>query len=238
MSRETENVVLLLSGITTAMISIVGTYTRYVKPSLLPWLLTAAVLLIVLALSAIVRDIRRGHGDEDGHGHPHNRGIAWLLVLPIAILNFVTPPALGAQAAAPSAAAVSNGALHQAFPPLPAGRAPVVELPEVLRRVVNDTAGTLTGRLITIVGFTLKDKPPGVDLGRVVIFCCAADAQLARIHLVGPAAAIAAELPDNSWIQVEGTVVPAPRDAGALTIPDLTVTRVTQIDPPANTYSF
>ena len=60
MSRETENALLLLLGLATAIITITGVYTRYVKPSLLPWLAAVAVLLIVLALSAIVRDLRRG----------------------------------------------------------------------------------------------------------------------------------------------------------------------------------
>jgi uncharacterized membrane protein YcgQ (UPF0703/DUF1980 family) len=91
-------------------------------------------------------------------------------------------------------------------------------LPEVLQRFVNDTAGTLDGRLIAITGFTLK-QGAGNDLGRVVIICCAADAQLARIHLVGPAAGSAAGLPENTWIQVEGHVKPGRRDAGGSPFP-------------------
>ena len=51
MSRETENALLLLLGLATAIITISGVYTRYVKPSLLPWLAAVAVLLIVLALA-------------------------------------------------------------------------------------------------------------------------------------------------------------------------------------------
>jgi putative membrane protein len=46
----------------------------------------------------------------------------------------------------------------------------------------------LKDRLITVIGFALP-QTNGVDLGRVVIICCAADAQLARIHLRGPAIA-------------------------------------------------
>ena len=66
MSRETENALLLLVGVSTLIISVTGTFTRYVKPSLLPWLMASAVLLIVLALVSIARDIRSGPG-EDGH---------------------------------------------------------------------------------------------------------------------------------------------------------------------------
>ena len=73
----------------------------------------------------------------------------------------------------------------------------------MLQRAANDTAGTLDGRLITITGFTLKAAGT-VDLGRVVIICCAADAQLARIHLTGPASDMADGYPENTWIEVEG----------------------------------
>lgn len=221
MSRETENTVLLLVGISMAIITASGVFTRYVKPGLWPWLVTSAVVLIGLALAAIVGDIRRG-GPRTvdapggaGHGHSHRSGLVWLLVLPVLVLPvlvlmFVAPPALRPSAAAPSVMAVSNDFLRQKFSLLPTGSSPEVSLPEVLMREAQDTTGSLTNRTITVTGFVLNEAH-GVDLGRVVIVCCAADAQLARIHLHGPAAAVAAGLPDNTWIRVEGQVVPAPR---------------------------
>jgi uncharacterized repeat protein (TIGR03943 family) len=240
MSRETENALLLLLGLATAIITVTGVYTRYVKPSLLPWLAAVAVLLIVLALSAIVRDLRRGRDDNTGShehtGHAHRRGIGWLIAVPVLLLAFVVPPALGAQAAAPIAITLSPNELRQPFPPLPAGRAPEVSLKEVMKRVALDSAGTLNSRLITIVGFTLK-ADSGTDLARITIFCCAADAQLGRLHLRGPAAAAAAELPDNTWIRVEGTIAP-PGDATSPTIPTMTVSTLTPVDAPANTYAY
>ena len=240
MSRETENALLLLLGLAAAIITITGVYTRYVKPSLLPWLAAVAVLLIVLALSAIVRDPRRGRDDKTGSdeptGHAHRRGIGWLIAVPVLLLAFVVPPALGAQAAAPIAITLSPNELRQPFPPLPAGRAPEVSLKEVMKRVALDSAGTLNSRLITIVGFTLK-ADSGTDLARITIFCCAADAQLGRLHLRGSAAAAAAELPDNTWIRVEGTIAP-PGDAASPAIPTMTVSTLTRVDAPANTYAY
>lgn len=240
MSRETENALLLLLGLATAIIAITGVYTRYVKPSLLPWLAAVAVLLIVLALSAIVRDLRRGRDEKTGSdehtGHAHRRGIGWLIAVPVLLLAFVVPPALGAQAAAPIAITLSPNELRQPFPSLPAGRAPEVSLKEVMKRVALDSAGTLNSRRITIVGFTLK-ADSGTDLARITIFCCAADAQLGRLHLRGPAAAAAAELPDNTWIRVEGTIAP-PADAASPAIPTMTVSTLTPVDAPANTYAY
>jgi uncharacterized repeat protein (TIGR03943 family) len=239
MRRETENTVLLLVGISIVMITTSGAFTRYVKPGLLPWLVASAVLLIALALIAIIGDIRRGGPRPTDHSHSHTReaGIAWLLVIPILILSFVTPPALRPSAAAPSVTSVSNDVLNRAFPPLPPGDAPEVSLPEVLMREAHDTTGSLTNRSITVTGFVLNETQ-GVDLGRIVIICCAADAQLARIHLGGPAAANAAGLPDNTWLRVEGQVPPVPRQPNSVTIPTLRATTVARIDAPANPYAY
>src|ERR1700757_3046796 len=239
MSRETENTVLLLVGISIVIITVSGAFTRYVKPGLLPWLVASGALLILLALVAILGDIRRGgprtHDPAGDHGHvpSHRARIVWLLIVPIVVLIFVTPPALRPSAAAPSVRPVSNDVLNRAFPPLPPGRAPELSLPEVLMREAQDTTGSLKGRPITVTGFVLNEAQ-GVDLGRVVIICCAADAQLARIHLGGPAAAQAAGLPDNTWIRVEGEV--PPRQPNSPKIPTLQATAVTRIDAPANPY--
>jgi uncharacterized repeat protein (TIGR03943 family) len=241
MTRETENTVLLVVGISIVMITITGEFTRYVKPGLLPWLVASAVLLIGLALLAMVADIRRGgpriseEADDQGHAHSHRRGIVWLLVVPIVALCFVTPPALRPSAAAPSVTSVSNDVLNRAFPPIPPGRAPELSLPEVLMREAQDTTGSLKGRPITVTGFVLNEAQ-GVDLGRVVIICCAADAQLARIHLGGPAAGQATGLPDNTWIRVEGEV--PPRQPNSPKVPTLQATSVTRIDAPANPYDY
>lgn len=238
LSRETENTVLLLVGISMAMITASGAFTRYVRPGLLPWLVGSAVLLIALALVSIVGDIRRGApraNPQDGHAHSHRGRVGWLLVLPVLVLMFVTPPALRPSAAAPSS--VANGALNKAYSPLPPGAAPDVSLPEVLMREAHDTTGSLTNRTVSVTGFVLNE-PDGVDLGRIVIICCAADAQLARIHVRGPAAASAASLPDNTWLRVQGQVVAGPRQPHGVTTPTLEATAVTRIDAPPNPYAY
>ncbi|MCB1264071.1 MAG: TIGR03943 family protein [Mycobacterium sp.] len=244
MSRNTENVVLFLLGMCTAAIVVTGTFTRYVKPALMPWLAVTAVFLVMLALAAASRDLRaRGRrGDDADHhegdiGHEHRSAVVWLLVVPVALLGFVVPPALGARAAEPSATALPGRVLSRPFPALPAGRAPELPLPEVVVRANRDTASTLKGRLITVTGFTVKE-PGGIDLGRVVIICCAADGQLARLHLSGPAAAKAASYPEETWLRVEGTVVPKPSDAAGLSTPTLTVSAVTPIEAPRNPYAY
>ncbi|SPM35254.1 Uncharacterized membrane protein YcgQ, UPF0703/DUF1980 family, partial [Mycobacterium rhizamassiliense] len=239
-SRETENTLLLLTGLSVGLISITGAFTRYVKPSLLPWLALTAVLLIGLALASIVADIRRGgprrkdEHHDDGHGH--RGGVVWLLVVPIVVLIFVTPPALRPQAATGSVSNVSNDALREAFPPIPAGRAPELSLPEVLMRAANDSAGSLNNRLITVTGFVLNEAD-GIDLGRIVIICCAADAQLARIHLRDNAGHGAFKFTDNTWLRVEGIVIPAEPRPHTPPIPTLRAVTVTPVPAPANQYA-
>jgi uncharacterized repeat protein (TIGR03943 family) len=238
-SRETENALLLLVGLSTAMIAVTGTYTRYVKPSLLPWLGIAAILLIALALNAIITNIRRPTPHNGDHGHAHRSRVGWLLTVPVVVMIFIVPPALAAQGVAPSVVAVSADVLRHPFPRLPAERAPEVSLKEVQQRAATDTAGTLNGRLITVTGFTMTTTTSGrLDLARVVITCCAADAQLARVHLAGSTATTAGNFSDNTWLRVEGQIVPEPRNPAATSVPTLAVASLTRIDPPANPYGY
>jgi putative membrane protein len=156
--------------------------------------------------------------------------------VPIALTTFVVPPPLGAQGAAPDAVA-PTAPPKRAFPPLPAGRAPAVSIPDVVMRAAADSTNSLDRRLITLAGFTVK-YPEGTDLGRVVIVCCAADAQLARIHLSGAEAAEAAGYPEDTWLQVEGTVVAGTSTPSTNFVPTIAVSKVTRIDKPANTYAY
>lgn len=238
MTRETENAVLLLVGIATGLITITGTYTRYVKPSLLPWLAASAILLIALALISIVRDIRRGAAYAPlDDGHAHRAWAAWLLVLPIAVLGFIVPPAIAPEAAAPTVTEVSPEALRRPFPALPDERAPALSLPEVLVRISRDSANTLDGRLITVTGFTFK-ADGRTDLARVVIICCAADASLARIRISGPAAPQIADYPEDTWLRVEAKVPPGQSFSRDSNTAVMEVFSASRIDPPANLYEY
>jgi uncharacterized repeat protein (TIGR03943 family) len=241
-SRGTQNLVLLLVGLSSAVMLVKGTYLNYVRPVLLPWLIAAAAVLVALGLAAVIRDLRHApdqhdaDGDHGGHGdHRHQSWLAWLLLIPIAMVAFVVPPALGASGAGPTAAV--SAPQRRAFPPLPPGPAPTVSLPETVMRAAADSTNSLNGRTITLTGFSLHHSD-GVDLGRVVIVCCAADAQLARIHLTGPGAASVAGYPDDTWLQIQGQVLPGSAHVDDGFIPTMTVAAVKQIDKPANTYAY
>lgn len=237
MSRGVQSLLLLLVGLSTAVMLVKGTYLNYVKPALLPWLAIAAVVLVGLGLTAIVRDLRQVHDDEgegDEQGHRHLPGLAWLLLVPIAMVAFVVPPPLDARGTSQVAVSAPQ---RRAFPPLPAGDAPTVSLPEVVMRAAADSTNSLAGRSITLEGFTLH-RSDGIDLGRVVIVCCAADAQLARVHLSGPGVTAAAGVPEDTWLSIRGRIVPGSSHSNDGFIPTMTVTDVAAIPKPANTYAY
>lgn len=220
MNRVTQNTVVLLIGLSAGLLVLKGTYVNFVKPGLLPWLIAAAVLLVVLALAGFVADARYGAGD-----HHQHRSMAWLLLIPVALTAFVAVPAVGVVGATPEVTVAQPQ--KRAFPPLPPDGS--VSVPELLMRAAADSTNSLDNRLITTTGFTM-----GGDLARVVIICCAADAQLARIHLSGNVPAH----PDDTWLRVEGRVVPGTSTPSTNFIPTLEVTRAAPIPKPANTYAY
>ena len=71
-------------------------------------------------------------------------------------------------------------------------------------RAATDSAGTLDNRLIIVTGFTMAGDG-GTDLGRVVIICCAAEAQRAPHTSVWPSRIAAASYPEDTWLRIEGT---------------------------------
>jgi putative membrane protein len=235
MSRPTQNVMLLLLGLAAGVIVVKGTYLYYVKPALQPWLVFSAAALVVLAVVAIIRDLRRAPAPSDGCDvaeHRHRAGSAWLLLVPIALIAFVAPPPLGANGAGLRSVSPPR---KQHFAPLPAGRAPTLSVPELVMRAA--AGRTVDDRLVTVTGFTLKYED-NTDLGRVVIVCCAADAQLARLHLAGPGLAAAAGYPEDTWLRVEGRILPGSSQASTNFVPTFVASAVTRIEKPTNTYAY
>ncbi|WP_216903343.1 TIGR03943 family putative permease subunit, partial [Nocardia alni] len=238
MSRAAQNFVLLLIGAAVLKISLDGTFLRYVKPGLQPYLIVSGSALLLLAVVAIVGDIRSEKSHEDDHHHPGRP--QWLLLAPITALLIIVPPALGATSvesgataqasiAEPAQAAASDNGKFP-FAALPPGDAPLIRMYDLIDRASYDSSGELDRRSITVQGFVIRtdeDGSPrpdgshdGLDLARVVITCCVADAQTLRIHLAGPMPA----LPDDSWVSVQGKVVPDSATQADNMTPTLSVT--------------
>jgi uncharacterized repeat protein (TIGR03943 family) len=237
--REAQNILLLLVGGALLKITLDGTYLRYVKPTVKPWVLTAGVVMVALAVIAIVADIRtaRPAPTDDLHGHAHNARSPWLLVLPVLAIFLIAPPALGADSVLRSdgrtvAPVVQQGS--SAFPPLPNEAVVPLDLSEFITRSVWDGTHSLTGRAVALTGFVVQDHGSAY-VARLVITCCAADATPMKVHLAGGQAAA---LPDDQWIVADGLLVPGSATAANEYTPTLDVRAVTEISQPADPYEY
>lgn len=245
MRRETQNLLLLLIGIAVLRITFDGTYLRYVKPGLFPFLLVSGIGIVALGTAAVIGDLYRGssrgsnHRHQHEHGHEHGHGrVQWLLLAPVATLLLVAPPALGAGAAVTSSAirppdtVVAQPELI-AYPPLPDEPAPFLSISEVVNRATLDSTRSLDGREITVSGFVLRRmRGYGIDLGRVVITCCVADARYIRLHMSG----IEEPLDEDTWLEVRGVVEPGSARRDRDSIPTLVVREYHRVERPDHSY--
>lgn len=257
MRRETQNVLLVLVGGAVVRISADHTYLRYVRSWTRPYLLTAGTVLLLLGLVSIWREVSThgtdaaqaggaggaapagqagGPAGDDGHGHgPGGPRVAWLLLLPVVAIFLVAPPALGSYAAGNRANNVVQPASQGStgFAALPAGDPVTLRLTDLAVRAIWDKGRTLTGRHITLVGFVTPRRAGGYYLTRMVITCCAADAQPIRIAILGPAAGTPAA---DSWLAVTGSYGGMDTAEPGDYIPILRADSVTSVPTPAEPY--
>lgn len=100
----------------------------------------------------------------------------------------------------------------------------------------------LDNRQITTAGFVVATRGSarvdggrgGLDLARVLIICCAADARTIRVHLDGNLG----DIPEGTWLSVTGVVQTGSAAPDTGYTPTLTVTDVRRIPAPANTYAY
>jgi uncharacterized repeat protein (TIGR03943 family) len=247
--RDLHALVLLLVGGTLLKLAATGDYVRYVKAGLRPYLIAAGVVLVVVAVFSLLGRLRagarhdsaagsdgHGGGEDDGHGHGQGRGwldVAWLLVVPMAVLLLIAPSALGSYSAARSGTALGAASTSD-YPPLPSGDPVRVSVLDYATRAVFDKGQSLGSRQITLSGFLLA-APSGWYLTRMVITCCAADAQPIKVGLTG---SVPSGLTANEWLEVTGrysTKVDHDSVNGE-TIPYLDVTTAQPITAPKEQY--
>jgi uncharacterized repeat protein (TIGR03943 family) len=238
-------VVLLLVGATLLKVTLDGAYLRYVKPGARPLLLSAgAVLLVVAVLSLAIRDSTRhdhdhgrghDHDHDDGHGHRHGRfDVAWLLLAPMLALLVIVPRALGSFTAARAGTALATASTSH-LAALPDGDPVRMSLLDYASRAVYDHGISLHDRHVDLSGFLLPGQHGSWYLTRMVITCCAADAQPVKVGLTGDSPT---GVHANDWIDAVGAYTTRtdadPVNAG--TIPYLTITTWRPIAAPARPY--
>ncbi|MGI5404425.1 TIGR03943 family putative permease subunit [Streptomyces sp. CA-135486] len=209
MNRQAQAAVLFLVGGAVLRASFTDLYLRYVRAGLRPLLIVAGIVLIVAALATVWYELRRPpatqgnqpereHHAEHGHAHREPR-ISWLLVLPLFALILVAPPALGSYSAMRAGTALQQ---PWGFPNLPAGDPLQLGVVDYAGRAVYDHGRSLGGRQIRVTGFITLDRGGAPYLTRMVLNCCAADAQPVKIGLSGR---IPPVLQPDTWLEVTGT---------------------------------
>ncbi|WP_328676800.1 TIGR03943 family protein [Streptomyces sp. NBC_00322] len=242
MNRQAQAAVLFLVGGAVLHAGFTDLYLRYVKAGLRPLLLVAGIVLIVAAIATVWYEWRRPrateenqpgreHHDRRGHAHREPR-ISWLLVLPLFALILVAPPALGSYSAMRTGTALQK---PWGFSALPAGDPLPLGVVDYAGRAVYDHGRALADRQIKITGFITLDRNGAPYLTRMVLNCCAADAQPVKIGLTGQ---IPPVLAPDTWLEVTGTYTAKqakdPVNDGA--IPFINVSQARPVPAPHNEY--
>ncbi|MFJ1735118.1 TIGR03943 family putative permease subunit [Streptomyces sp. NPDC088254] len=177
-----------------------------------------------------------GHAGEGAHGHDHSGvpRVAWLLFLPALSLLFYAPPALGSYTAAreaPKAVAVVD---EDGFGPLPATSPLPITLTDFTQRVQQDAKQAIKGRTVRMTGFVTPagDGREGWYLTRILLSCCAADAQSVKVRVYGVQAPKA-----DAWVTVTGTWHPEGALGTSSAAVALDARGVEKVERPTNGYT-
>lgn len=222
----------ILVGAVLLRLTIGGTYERYVKASLGPWLVVAGIAVILLGAATLFRALRPGRVDGDDHeherDHEHGIGVGWLLLAPIAALLLVAPPTLGSFGVG-RAATVDVRAGAPVFQRLGRGSDPLpMSLLEFAQRAFDHDGTSFNGRAVQLTGFVAGAEAGGFRLARYTIACCAADAAPVVVRVVGT---VGDRAPRDQWLTVTGKF-----RSGDSDLPELAATSVAEIRPPNDPY--
>ena len=220
-------------------------YLRYVKEGLRPYLVVSGVALIALALVGMVsrdheekeeeKEEEHGHDheeEEDEHGHDHTRSprIAWLLTAPALALLLFPPPALGSYSAGREEARVAAQGTGT-FPELPAGDPVDLTLGAFASRAEWDTGASMKGRTVRLTGFVTRDDDGTWYIARLLVTCCAADAQALKVRIRGADAPAA-----DAWVTVTGAWRPTGKPGSDAARPVLDAASVKRVAAPSDPY--
>jgi uncharacterized repeat protein (TIGR03943 family) len=249
-SREVQAAILLVLGVVVARLTLTGGYLAFVKSTLWLPLLLSAVVLLGLGAMSILRDgeetlVEEGEGQHDprgAHGHDHSRAprIGMLMLAPVLALLLVAPQPLGSHAAS------RGGANRVAVPTLDLGPlGPMVDgavpltLSDTVVRALYEPEGPLIGTPIRLQGFVAPERDlAGYRLSRFSMSCCAADASVRQVIVVGGVN----DLPPDTWVEVvarfDGAVHEPAGEDGTARIPIVKAVTERQIDPPLSPYEY
>jgi uncharacterized repeat protein (TIGR03943 family) len=240
-NRQAQAVVMLLLGGAILRTSLGDLYLRYVKAGLRPFLIGAGALLVLAAVMTLWHEFRSDPDADPDHGHDHGDGkqhrepmIGWMIIAPVLGLVLIAPPAMGAFAAGQSGTALSTAA-ESDYPPLPPGDVAPITMLDYASRAVFDKGRSFADRKVRLTGFLTTGANGRQILARMIISCCAADARPIKIGFAGDGPT---GLPDDAWVEVEGTYSDQQIEdsVNGEVIPFIAVTTWRQISSPKEQY--
>jgi uncharacterized repeat protein (TIGR03943 family) len=223
MNVRTQSFVLVAFGIVLVRLATTEALLRYVRPGARPIVLCAGVVVAGLACWRIIADRPRGNS-------PPGRGArsGWLVLAPVLTLAVVAPPPLGALTANHRGAVPPRP--HGPLADLPRSNPVPIALADVVVRAISDHGRSLRGHRLRTVGFVSRRGATGFVLTRLVITCCAADAEPNSVEVTTSAAIPAVD----AWVEVTGRFTGMSR-TNRFT-PAFAADKVDPISPPANPY--
>lgn len=242
MNRVAQGMVMILFGAAVLSVTVASRlYLNYVQAGFRPFLVAAGAALVILGAATVAGGLRadakeagRGSG---GPGHDHDRapGVAWLLLLPTAVVFVVAPPALGAYTAAeagPAPAAQGLRELEEFGAGISEGQPVPMRMREFVLRAWTDSERSMAGREIQLTGFAVPDpEGRGWYLARLQVACCAADAVVNRVLVENEPAP-----PKDSWWTVRGRWVEPEGDLREVRDHRFAVEEMTSVDNPPEPY--
>jgi uncharacterized repeat protein (TIGR03943 family) len=219
----------LLVGTVLLRLTLTGTYGRYVRLGMGPWLAVAGVAVIILGSVTLLWALRHAH-PVDAHDHHRGEGgdrVGWLLLAPIAALLLVAPPALGSYGVG-RAAEVEIRSGGGIFDPLVPGAVPVpMTLLEFGQRAFDHDGASFNSAVVQLTGFVAGDEEGGFRLARYQIACCAADAAPVVVRVIG----LGGGHERDQWVTVTGVFQP-----GGGRVPELAATNIVEVPAPDDPY--
>ncbi|MBV7293647.1 TIGR03943 family putative permease subunit [Corynebacterium sp. TAE3-ERU16] len=216
----------LLTGALVLALLVSGRISTYIRTFWQPLTLTVGLLITALAISVLWLGARReNHG---GGGRAAVSPIAWLVFVPFLLVVIGAPSPLGAamldntaSGTERDAALAGNGGRVDVarggvtFEPLSDSGVNELNLDDLHNRYSYGELADLGGKRIKVLGFISHGGAASFDdsgreastdgqkvmVNRYKIFCCAADAVAYSATLAG-----GTDLPDDTWVEVVGTV--------------------------------
>lgn len=218
-----------LVGLLTLRLTVDGSFERYVRASMRPWLLIAGAGLLVLGIIALVMSLREASSSPEEDDDEHGTGVGWLLVAPVAALLLVAPPTLGSFGV-DRALAVHVRAGHSSLRPLPPSNEPVpMSLLEFTERSFDHGGASMRGAVVSLTGFVAAgSNGSSFRLARYQIACCAADAAAAVVRVTGFSGTPPRR---DQWVTVVGRAAPTSGD-----YPVIVATSLRAVNAPEDPY--